>query len=272
MPEGDTIHKIANFLAPILSGQDVRRIAPPPPKGTSPSAAYRIREIVAQGKHLFIAFDNGLALRSHLGMFGSWHHYPHGVDWKKPAAQASLVLETRDRAYVCFNARDIEWVRTPSIRQRVLATRLGPDLTAGGVSCRDLPPRARAILEPETPLVDVLLDQRVASGIGNVYKSELLFLQGLAPLQVLESTPDAALAACYDLASELLQANLGGGKRVTRPQGDDAGRLWVYGRGGQSCLECGMTLRYARLGRHHRGTVWCERCQDADAQARNSLT
>lgn len=272
MPEGDTIHKIANFLAPALSGQEVRALTLARPVENRPMAGRRIREVTARGKHLYIVFDNDLALRSHLGMYGSWHHYPPGAEWRKPASQACVVLETPERTYVCFNARDVEWVRTPSVRQRVLDMRLGPDLTAGGVVLERLPDRARALLEPDAPLVDVLLDQRVASGIGNVYKSEVLFIQRLAPLQALGATTDAVLVNCYGLASELLQANLGGGKRVTRFEQDGAGRLWVYGRSGLACLQCEESVRYARLGQHHRGTFWCPACQPADAQARNSRT
>lgn len=272
MPEGDTIHKLANFLAPALSGQEVRTLTLARPAVNRPMAGRRITDVTARGKHLIIAFDNRLALRSHLGMYGSWHHYAPGADWQKPAAQASVVLETPGRVYVCFNARDVEWVRTPSVRQRVLDMRLGPDLTAGGVALERLPARARELLDPEAPLVDILLDQRVASGIGNVYKSEVLFMRRLAPLQPLGATPDEVLEEVYGLASELLQRNLGGGKRVTRFERDGAGRLWVYGRSGSACLRCGQDIRYARLGRHHRGSYWCRSCQSADAQARNSRT
>ena len=272
MPEGDTIHKIANFLAPALAGQEVRGLTLARPATNRPMAGCRIREVTARGKHLYIAFDNDLALRSHLGMYGSWHHYAPGAAWRKPATQASVVLETAKRTYVCFNAKDVEWVRTPSVRQRVLDMRLGPDLTTGDVALETLPRRARALLEPDVPLVDVLLDQRVASGIGNVYKSELLFIRRLAPLLPLGDTPDAVIVACYALASKLLRGNLGGGKRVTRFESDGAGRLWVYGRSGSACLRCEEPIRYARLGRHHRGTYWCSACQSADAQARNSRT
>jgi endonuclease-8 len=272
MPEGDTIHKIANFLGPVLAGQEVRSLTLARPTKDRPMTGRRIRAVTARGKHLYIAFDNDLALRSHLGMYGSWHHYPPGAEWRKPASQASVVLETSERIYVCFNARDVEWVRSPSVRQRVLDMRLGPDLTAGGVNLGRLPDRARALLEADAPLVDVLLDQRVASGIGNVYKSELLFILRLAPLQPLGRTPDEVLVDCYGLASELLRANLGGGKRVTRFEGNGAGRLWVYGRSGSACLRCEERIHYARLGQHHRGTYWCRACQSADAQARNSRT
>lgn len=270
VPEGDTIHKIANFLKPRLTDQVVRDLslaprftAAPAPGRSSPVgvAGRAVTDVVARGKHLFIAFDNALALRSHLGMYGSWHFYPHGAPWRKPETQASLVLATDDTVYVCFNAREIEWVAAPSVRERVIDMRFGPDLTAGDANLDAVVRRARDFLEPDTPLVDVLLDQRVACGIGNVYKSELLFLRRHTPMTPLAAVGDASLAECFGLAARLLGSNLGGGKRVTRREKDHAGRLWVYGRGGSPCLRCDDTIRYARLGRHHRATYWCAACQ-----------
>lgn len=267
MPEGDTIHKIANFLKPRLDGAVVSevtfagRFAPRPGRNRARGSDHTVSDVAARGKHLFIEFDDGLAVRSHLGMYGSWHFYAHGAEWQRPRKQASLILTTADTVYVCFNAKEVEWVKTPSVRERVIDQRLGPDLTAGGVDIAAVVRRARQFLEPDTPLVDVLLDQRVACGIGNVYKSELLFIQRLPPLTELGAVSDDTLAAVFALASDLLGSNLGGGKRVTRREQDKAGRLWVYSRGGAPCLRCDDTIRFARLGAHHRGTYWCEECQ-----------
>jgi endonuclease-8 len=270
MPEGDTIHKIANFLKPRLTDQVVNAVALAPRFDAGPSRGRRpsdqaagrsVTDVVARGKHLFIEFDNALALRSHLGMYGSWHFYAHGAAWKKPRKQASLVLTTDETVYVCFNAKEVEWVAAPSVRERVIDMRLGPDLTAGAVDLGAVVRRAREFQDPDAPLVDVLLDQRVACGIGNVYKSELLFIQRHPPLTRLADVSDESLGECFGLAADLLGSNLGGGKRVTRREKDDAGRLWVYGRGGAPCLRCDDTIRYARLGQHHRGTYWCPACQ-----------
>ncbi len=261
MPEGDTIHKIANFLAPRMVGERVHKITLAPRFPRRPFAGDTVRSVEAHGKHLYIGFAGGPALRSHLGMYGSWHFYAPDAHWQKPANQASLILATEHTDYVCFNAKEVEWVRRPSVRGRILDQRLGPDLTTGQVDTRAVVRRARDLLEPATPLIDVLLDQRVACGIGNVYKSELLFIQRHRPLLPLMAISDADLAASFALAAELLASNLGGGKRVTRRENDGAGRLWVYARQGAPCLRCEHPIEYARLGQHHRGTYWCPRCQ-----------
>ncbi|MEM8982774.1 MAG: DNA-formamidopyrimidine glycosylase family protein [Pseudomonadota bacterium] len=261
MPEGDTIHKIAAYLAPRLERQTVEQLT----LGRRPErrfAGRRVDRVQARGKHLYIDFDNGIAVRSHLGMHGSWHSYPSLLDWQKPPHRASLVLETAGTYFVCFNAKEIELVRTPGVRSRSLTMRLGPDLAVDAVDVSRLASRARDFVAADSLLIDVLLDQRIAAGIGNVYKSELMFLERFAPLTVLGSVTDADLTGLYHRAADLLQRNLGGGKRVTRFEGDGAGRLWVYGRSGKTCLRCDAgIITYQRLGVHHRGTYWCPNCQ-----------
>jgi endonuclease-8 len=265
MPEGDTLHKLARALQPRLQGQTIRltRLRGVPPG--APLPAGRVESVTAEGKHLLIRFagEEGGArvLRTHLGLWGGWHQYAKGEVWQKPARQASVVLETEDAVFVCFNVREVEVMSAAGVQRRALITRLGPDLLGADVDLTVLPARAREILPGGAPLVDVLLDQRIASGIGNVYKSELLFLQGIAPMTALEDVSDEGLMAAYALARDLLSRNLGYGPRTTRFEADDRGTLWVYGRRDAPCLMCGSVIRYARLGRDQRGTYWCQVCQ-----------
>ncbi len=264
MPEGDTIHKVCNFLAPRLVGRRIADLELRRLPGAERCRGRRIEAVHAHGKHLFFDLDNALSLRSHLGMHGSWHHYRIDEPWRRPRRQASLVLAVEGEVYVCFNAREVELLRTPSVRERVLAMRLGPDLVAPDVDPAACVPRAREFLDGGDPIVDALLDQRIAAGIGNVYKSEVLFIERRHPLTPLAALSDPAVARLYRLAARLLRANLHGGRRVTRAVADGAGRLWVYGRGGRPCHECGAKVRSERLGRDHRGTYWCPRCQAPD--------
>ncbi len=262
MPEGDRIHKIANWMAPRLTEDTLRSVTLAGAQDASQCRGRRVSGVRAVGKHLFIELDNNRALRSHLGMYGSWHFYGKGERWKKPRWQASIVLETATCTYVCFNARDVEVVASPSVRERIIDTRLGPDLVRGPVDAEALAARALAMLESDDLVGDALLDQRVAAGIGNVYKSEVLFIKGFHPNRPLNSVTVQDLAKCFQLAAKLLRNNLGGGKRVTRSNADGAGRLWVYGRTGLPCLKCDTPVAYRRLGRHHRGTYWCPECQE----------
>ena len=272
MPEGDTIHKIANFLAPRLGGQTVLAANLADAAAARRGVGRRVVDVVARGKHLFIEFDNGFALRSHLGMHGSWHRYARGGDWQRPRKQLSLSLATAEWEYVCFNAKEVELVRIPSVRERIVHARLGPDLVVDEVDADGLVRRAREILDADALLADALLDQRVASGIGNVYKSEVLFIERFSPATPIAGVDDRDLGRCYETAADLLRRNLGGGRRVTRFANDQAGRLWVYGRGGQPCLVCDTPIRSRRIGRHHRGTYWCPVCQADERVFRGQYT
>jgi endonuclease-8 len=260
MPEGDTIHKLAAALAPELCGCVVTDLRLRSERADAP-IGHRISRLNSKGKHLFIEFDNGLVLRSHLGIYGSWHRYRPGEHWRKPAWQASIRLETNEWVYVCFNAREVEILRAAGYRLGDARRRLGPDLTRERPEPSLLHARARELLGPETPLVDVLLDQRVAAGIGNVYKSEVLYLERQAPLRPLGFSSVELLGELYARAGDLLRRNLHRGPRVTRFVGDGRGDLWVYGRARRPCFRCGEPVRLERLGRDLRSTYWCPHCQ-----------
>jgi endonuclease-8 len=261
LPEGDTIHKLAAALRSSLTGQVVRGLDL---KRSDARALVgrRICGVSSHGKHLFLELDNGLVLRSHLGMYGSWHRYLPTEPWKKPVWQASIVLRTDQGVFVCFNAKEVEILAGGGFRRQDEERRLGPDLIRERPEADVLVGRARAFLGPDVPLVDLLLDQRVAAGIGNVYKSEVLFLERQPPLARLGGTPSSAIGALFRTAAELLRQNLQGGPRVTRPTDDGRGSLWVYGRAGLPCLRCGAGIRRGSMGANPRVTYWCPSCQD----------
>ncbi|MCB1875600.1 MAG: Fpg/Nei family DNA glycosylase [Chromatiales bacterium] len=260
MPEGDTIHKLALVLARHLEGQlltsaEVR---------DQPSillAGHRVKRVRATGKHLFIDFDNAITLRSHLGMNGSWHGYAHGEAWKKPPRHAGIVLHTQERVLVCFHPKEVQIGPTKGLAERALTSHLGPDLLGDEFLPEHAVVRVRQLLEPATPILDALLDQRPACGIGNVYKSELLFLERLAPTTPVAVVNDERLAELYLHARQLLAKNLGIGQRRTRFSNDALGPLWVYGRRGFPCLRCGTKINGRKLGKDLRSTYWCPRCQ-----------
>lgn len=252
MPEGDTVHTIANYLAPRLVGNLLVR-------GRARDVVTRldgrtVERVYCQGKHLFIQLEPDLLLRSHLGMHGQWHRYDRGARWKRPARQASVELETADCTYVLFNARDVELMRKSGVQARVWQARLGPDLVSSPPQPDQLLERIRAFCGPDVPIADVLLSQRVASGIGNVYKSELLFLFGVKPARAWSSIPAPTLNEIYQHAHHLLVENIGGSARRTRFENDDRGLLWVYGRRDLPCYRCETPVSAASLGTHRRST------------------
>jgi len=220
----------------------------------------------AHGKHLLVDFDHGHSLHSHLGMYGSWHGYAPGERWRRPARQAGIELHLANRIFVCFNPQRVSWAATGTLAERDLTGTLGPDLSLGDVPAGAIAGRARRH-GPRRLLVDVLLDQRVAAGIGNAYKSELLFLRRLRPDACVGDIDDRELGELYRLAGELIRANLGGGSRTTQFLAERADRMWVYGRYDEPCLRCGAPIRMVRLGENRRSTYWCPACQGASELA-----
>lgn len=272
MPEGDTIHRAARTLHRALAGKQVTRFTSVFPAlnrvdEDTPLAGQHIDRVEAHGKHLLFLFSSGLGLRTHMRMSGSWHIYRPGEPWQRPRAQMRIALETADMHAIAFLVHDAQWLHPRELQRSVLG-RLGPDVLDPGFDASAAVERLRA--GGERPLLDVLLDQRVLAGFGNVYKSELLFLAGVHPCAPAGGVPRATLAHLVELGAELLRANAAEGAaagivthglRRTTSRHDPDARLWVYGRAGQPCRRCATPIECARLGQHARVTFFCPTCQ-----------
>lgn len=255
MPEGDTIHRAAIRMRPVLAGHELTRFEAPRLVGDRPRVGGRIEGVEARGKHLLIHFDGGITLRTHMKMTGSWHLYRDGERWRKGAHLARAVVGA-DSGWVavCFQAPVVETYHRALGDPAPLAS-LGPDLTTPEADL-DLAVERAGRLDPATEIADVLLDQRAASGIGNVYKSDVCWLHRIDPSTPLGEVGPDRLRAIYDTANRLLVANLGRSNRVTHRNG-----LAVYGRQGQPCPRCGTPVRMRRQGPMARSTYWCPSCQ-----------
>ena len=273
MPEGDTIYRAARTLNTALAGETVTHFESglaqlAQPDRNDPVAGRAIECVAAAGKHLLISFSGGLVLRTHMRMNGSWHIYRPGERWQMPARAMRIRIDTADWVAVAFNVYVAEFVRRDALhRHRPLAT-LGPDLLG------DFDPaRALALVRQEQnrPVHQVLLDQRVMAGIGNVYKSEILFLSNVHPDTPADALDDPQWLAIMTLAQTLLRANVvetSGqqietyrGPRRTTGRMNPADRLWVYSRGGQPCRKCGTAIASRKDGDDARVTYWCGGCQ-----------
>jgi len=267
MPEGDTIFRTAQVLRAALVGRRITaaRAQPQPGLRSVPDLSRVIGATVAtveaRGKHLLIGLDNGLTLRSHLRMTGSWHRYRPGEPWRRPARQASAILETAESVAVAFNTPVVELLTDADLRQSRAVTTLGPDLLSRTFDADEALRRLRERSFEE--LGNALLDQRAVAGIGNVYKSEVAFLDGLDPWTTVGAFEDAELSGVLRTARRLLQANTRGGARITTGSPARGHGLWVYGRAGRPCRRCGTAIEVRRQGEVARLTYWCPRCQAA---------
>ena len=218
----------------------------------------RIRGVEARGKHLLIHFEDGRALHSHMGMHGSWHIYRPGERWQRPPAPGRCVLETDAFVAVCFGAPTLELLSRGALGEHEGLRHLGPDLIS---SDGPEPGLARLRQHGELAIGEALMQQSIVAGIGNVYKSEVLFLCGVSPFARVRELSDESLLRLLETAQRLLRRNLGGAPRRTRHALGDAERYWVYRRSGSSCHRCATTVRMRRQGAAARSTYYCPTCQ-----------
>lgn len=202
----------------------------------------------AKGKHLMIRFSGGLTLHTHMRMTGAWHIYGAGEKWRRPPHLARVVLECGDRIAVCFSAPVIELLVTQTEWAHPIIAGLGPDVMKAPIDVEEVKRRASE-QPPDIPIGDLLLDQRVVSGIGNIWRNEALFACKVNP-----ATPHTRvdLGEIVRAAARLMQAR-------ARPGGTY--RPSVYNRAGGPCPRCGGRISAARQGEHRRTAYWCPRCQ-----------
>ncbi len=265
MPEGDTLARIASALSPVLTGKRITA-ARGRPGGAQLErvVGQKVESVESRGKHLLIAFDGGMTLHTHLGLHGSWHRYRSTEPWRRAPSRAVAVLDTSDWVAVCFDAPTVELIDTRAVDLHPALRRLGPDLARADV---DIDAAFAALREPartDMAVGDALLDQRAAAGLGNVYRSELCFIERVDPFTPVSGVADETLRRMLERGATLVKANSAGGARVTTTAGTP-GDLYVYGRTGRPCRRCGTRIKSAtsrvREGSNPRRTYWCPRCQ-----------
>jgi endonuclease-8 len=283
MPEGDTIARTARRLHEALAGRTLTRFEAPRLVGAGPRPGTTIDGVDSRGKHLLIRFGDGRVLHTHMQMTGSWHVYRSGERWRTASsgsarARARVVLEVDDGSVaVCFSAPVVELLnadlRTIGRGARggrtggaVGLDTLGPDLCRADADLDEAVRRLGAV-DPATEIAVALLDQRIAAGVGNVYKSEVCFACRVNPFTPVGTLDEGTRRELVETSSRLLRANLDGPRRTTVPGG-----LAVYGRAGRPCRRCGDRIRRARQGPLPRSTYWCPRCQPAPAPVQSNRT
>lgn len=254
MPEGDSVAGHAEQLRRALVNEVITSV-----EGSSAavrSNSHRILGATVEGirtvgKNLVIDLSGGYSIRVHLGMTGRWSVIPSG----RPAPGAArLVLSAGGATAVCSAAPTIDVERTPALDATL--SRLGPDVLGEFDSASFL---RRARTRQSTSVGEMLLDQKVLAGIGNVYKSELLFLVGINPRTRVGEVDDRQLLDIADKAGSLMASNVGPKARSTTGSRARGQETWVYGRSGRPCRRCGAAIEMERQG--ERVTYWCPVCQ-----------
>jgi endonuclease-8 len=256
MPEGDTIHRTAVTLRRVLEGRTVTAFETPRLQTAAPEPGERVESVEARGKHLLIAFSGGRTLHTHMRMTGSWHTYRAGERWRKPHGSMVVRIATDEGEAVCFSAPVVQVLDAAGLARQPQLRALGPDLCSADVDLEEILARL-STLDPATPIGVALLDQRVAAGIGNVYKSEVLWACGVDPFAPLELIGPDIRRELYSTAGRQLRANLDTPfERRTVAEG-----LAVYDRAGRPCRRCDIAIQCRRQGDQGRNTWSCPACQ-----------
>jgi len=273
VPEGDTVHRLARVLAAELPGQSLTRLELSDRGELSELAGQVLGSVVAVGKHLLIAIGDDWTLRVHLGMHGRWRRR-HAREPRLPRWTAIIV--TGDVAYVCERAYRAELVRTRALATHPRLARLGPDLLADPPDIDGMVERASLSPHAGREIGDLLLDQRVAAGIGNIYKSEVLFECRLHPRTPVRDLSREQLRQLFETAARLLRLNLLTRRRTAVPlrrrPHPSSQRLWVYLRHGRPCLDCQTPIERFLQGDHARSTYFCPHCQRLARSAHPAVT
>jgi endonuclease-8 len=254
MAEGDTILRLARRLERTLGGAEVRADAPgrrrPEGLPVSTLSGRRLERAESRGKHLLLHFDGGLVLHSHLGMKGSWRIYGPDQRWDRPPAGAWIALAGDSATAVNFGGSSLRIARAAALGRDPRLARLGPDILGPGFEPEAAVGRLRG---GGMELGEALLDQSLAAGVGNIFKSEGCFEAGLDPFAPVGSLSDAELSAALAATRALMLEAAGSGRQPNR----------VYRGAGRPCPRCRTRLRAAAQGDSARTSYWCPRCQPA---------
>ncbi|KRA31352.1 MULTISPECIES: Fpg/Nei family DNA glycosylase [unclassified Nocardioides] len=275
MPEGHTLHRLADRITEVFGGHVVRVGSP---QGRFADGAERIDgsrllDADAWGKQLFIRFEADRLVRVHLGLYGTFEVDDTAAEVPLPIGQVRMrlirpALEARPPAYADLRGATTCALVTPEERDAVLA-RIGPDPLRADAD----PDRAWArIGRSSAPIGTLLMDQAVLAGVGNVYRAEVLFRHRIHPLRPGRTLRVSQWRAIWEDLVVLMQEGVVTGRIDTvrgehlpeamgrPPRVDDhGGEVYVYRRTGQACHVCGSAVRTDVLA--GRNVFWCAHCQ-----------
>jgi endonuclease VIII len=252
VPEGDTIAHAANRIRPVLEGRVPDSVVAPQLRHARDRWPERLADravtsVDTHGKHLFLRFDGGLVLHSHLGMSGAWRVYRRDG---RASARAWIVLRVGGSEVAELGGPTLELLTEG--RARLVRQPLGPDVLADEFDESAFLRRLRAE-DPTRPIGDALLDQTTVAGIGNIWKAEGCWEAALSPWRAVSAVSDDEAMAVVEAIRPRMFRSASEGHRTIEPR--------VYGRAGRQCPRCGAPVRSRGQGDSNRTTYWCPECQ-----------
>ena len=255
------LYRSAVALRTALIGKELIRVNTPLSAGPLPEVGSTIEEVRCHNKSIEIVWDDGMVLETQLRLLGGWHLYRQGEVWKKPQDSAHVVVEVDEWVAACFNSSSVETYRDFDPRRHPLLGTLGPDLRSASADIEECVDRMMGYEERDETISEVLHDQRIMVGVGNVYRCEILWACEIHPWAQIGTLKRAECRELVQLAHEMLQSN------YVHPAHKSAEgvthELAAYGRQGKACHRCGDLIRVAHHGEASRVLYWCPGCQTA---------
>lgn len=259
MPEGDTVWLTARRLSGALCGRELTvsdlRV---PQLATVDLRGDLVSEVLARGKHVLVRLGSERTLHSHLKMDGSWYITRAGRSSRRhPDHEVRVLLGNEDWLATGYRIHDVALM--PTSDEHTVVGHLGPDLLGPDWDAAEAV--RRLLADPEREIGEALLDQRNLAGIGNLYKSEVLFVERVNPWTRVGDVGD--LSRVVTTVRRMMLANR------EHPEQSTTGLLgrdqshWVYERAGEACRRCRTPIRREQQGvpPRQRSTYWCPGCQ-----------
>ena len=275
MPEGHTLHRLAHDLSAAFGGQVVRVSSPQGRFAESAALLDRSHLVgaAALGKHLFVEFDAHRFVHVHLGLIGKFDVHRQVDNIPTPTGQVRVRIVTGPDSSGPLSYADLRGAPTCELVTQeqidLIEAKAGPDPLRPGAD-GDL--AWARITKSGRPIGALLMDQHVLSGVGNVYRAELLYRHKLHPLRPGNTLRKRQWDAMWaDVVGLMAEGVLTGRIDTVRPEhtpeamgrpprvDDHGGEVYVYRRTGRDCLVCGSRVRTAVL--EGRNVFWCPRCQ-----------
>ncbi|MEZ5093809.1 Fpg/Nei family DNA glycosylase [Nocardioides sp.] len=274
MPEGHTLRRLADDLTAAFAGATVSASSPQGRFGTEAAVLDGTRLLAADaaGKHLFVEFEHDHVVHVHLGLIGGFAVTEGAAEVPPPVGQVRLRLVARTGpgrwSYADLRGATRCDLVTGARRDEVLAG-LGPDPLRPDAD----PTRAwERVHRSARPIGELLMQQDVIAGVGNVYRAEVLFRQRIDPFRPGRTLRRSRFLAIWEDLVGLMADGVRLGRIDTvRPEhtpeamgrpareDDHGGEVYVYRRSGQPCLVCGTLVRTSPMA--GRNLFWCGQCQ-----------
>ena len=273
MAEGHAVARWADALQALV-GETLTDVAAP--RRWQARAAELVGGTVtgvqAHGKHLVLKFSVPWIIHAHALQYGSWQVGTRGIEPRKERRYVRLHLVTTSHEAFYFHGPVMEVLSLEEFSAYERFQSLGPDLLHHDFDATAAAIRVRAAGARE--IGDVIVDQRVVAGIGNIYKSEGLFLAGIHPrLPASQVSVDQLRTMFRDVVSLMQAGRRSFGATVTVPEDvreREGVRNWVYRRRGARCLKCGTAIEMERQGALRRMVFFCPVCQLAKPLSRKT--